>query len=180
VNERKLAEFDTKDIEQDLSRLLKSKTVISANPELEKRIAASALAAAMKYLDLVSNDSYVGQFSLRPFDFGLYVKMDSAACQALHLTQNQLEMQNPRSLTISSVLDKCRTAQGHRLLAQFLRQPLVNKEKLEERLDLVEAFVGDTLRRSAIYDDHLRRVPDYQMLARKFMRKKATLHDCYK
>lgn len=175
-----MPDFETKDLEQDLGRLLKPKSLITAYPELNKRVAASGLAAAIKYLDLLSNDSYTGQFVINSFDFGLYVKMDSAACQAIHLTQNELEMQNPRSVTITSVIDKCRTAQGHRLMAQFLRQPLVDKEKLEERLDLVEMFVYDPIRRASIYDDHLRRVPDYQMLARKFVKKKATLHDCYK
>jgi DNA mismatch repair protein MSH2 len=69
---------------------------------------------------------------------------------------------------------------GHRLLAQYLRQPLVDKDKLEERYDLVEIFMQDILLREVLYEEHLRRVPDCQTLSRKFLKQRASLQDCYK
>lgn len=65
-------------------------------------------------------------------------------------------------------------------MAQYLKQPLVSKEKLEERFDLVQILVDDVILRQALRDDHLRRVPDCQFIARKFLKKKATLQDCYR
>lgn len=34
--------------------------------------------------------------------------------------------------------------------------------------------------RLQLHEDHLRRIPDLQALARRLTRKKANLHDCYK
>lgn len=70
--------------------------------------------------------------------------------------------------------------QGHRLMAQYLRQPLVSKEKLEERYDLVQILMDDIILRQTLRDDHLRKVPDCQTFARKLYRKKCTLQDYYK
>lgn len=106
--------------------------------------------------------------------------MDSAACRALHLDQNVLEKSSRNETTLLSVLDKCRTAQGKRLLAQFLKQPLVDINKLQERLDVVDALVEDVVLRQSLFEDHLRRIPDCQVLSRKLLKKRATLQDCYR
>lgn len=45
----------------------------------------------------------------------------------------------------------------------------------DERLDIVEALVEDSIFRHALHEDHLRRLPDFQRLSKKFLRKKATL-----
>jgi len=56
----------------------------------------------------------------------------------------------------------------------------MDKEKLEERLDIVEALVVDVVLRQSLYEDHLRRIPDCQLLSRKLSKKRATLQDCYR
>ncbi|CAL8100976.1 unnamed protein product [Orchesella dallaii] len=182
VNDRKLNDFDAKDLTQDLTKLLKLKKDqnVAALPDLEKTMACSSLCGVIKYLDLLSGDVYLHQFAIVPYNFDLYAKMDSAACRALHLTLNNLEMSSGNETTLLSVLDKCRTSQGKRLLAQFLKQPLLDKDKLEERLDVVEALVEDVVLRQCLYEDHLRRIPDCQVLSRKLSRKRATLQDCYR
>lgn len=78
----------------------------------------------------------MGQYTLNTFDFSQYVRLDSAAAAALHLTSYGAEsmmiassgMANkgaPR--TISALLNKCRTSGGQRLLSQWIKQPLTNK-----------------------------------------------------
>ena len=59
---------------------------------------------------LLSNEIYFNQFHIEPFDFSLYVKMDSSAAQALHIVSNPYES-GARNVTLTSILDKCRTAQ---------------------------------------------------------------------
>ena len=46
---------------------------------------------------------------------------------------------------------------------------------LDERLDIVEVFVNDSSIRSFIGQDFLGRVPDFERIVRKFIRKKANL-----
>lgn len=78
------------------------------------------------------------------------------------------------------ILDKCRTSQGHRLLAQWIRQPLKDLCLIKERHDIVETLVNDNELRTNLSEDHLRRIPDLQVLAKKLARKKSTLQDLYK
>ncbi|CAF3323454.1 unnamed protein product, partial [Rotaria sp. Silwood2] len=49
-----------------------------------------------------------------------------------------------------------------------------------ERLDIVDAFVNDSGIRNFITQDFLGRIPDFERIVRKFIRKKANLEDCYK
>lgn len=67
-----------------------------------------------------------------------------------------------------------------RLLTQWIRQPLTDMNKINERLDIVEVLVTDTDIRQQLYDQHLRTIPDLQALMRKIQRKKANLQDCYR
>lgn len=52
--------------------------------------------------------------------------------------------------------------------------------KIQERLDIVDILVVDVVLRQSLYEEHLRRIPDCQMLSRKLMKKRATLQDCYR
>lgn len=77
-------------------------------------------------------------------------------------------------------MDKCKTAQGRRLLGQWIRQPLRDLALIKERHDIVDAFIKDEELRSVVTEDCLRRVPDLQQLAKKLARRKAGLYECYK
>lgn len=68
----------------------------------------------------------------------------------------------------------------YRLLMQWVRQPLRDMNAINERHDVVEALVSDTELRQELFDDHLRRIPDFQSLSKKLQRNKATMQDCYR
>src|SRR5699024_265434 len=64
------------------------------------------------------------------------------------------------------LLDKTSTAMGGRLLKNWLEQPLIEKELIEERLDIVEIFSKDVILTSEI-KEYLKNIYDLERLMGK-------------
>jgi DNA mismatch repair protein MSH2 len=174
---RKKEEFSNKNIVQDLNRLLKLNASSATLPETQLKSAMCSLAAVINYLELLSDDSNFYQFELSTFDLNLYMRLDTAASKALNLTPSPLSGSN-KSMSLTGLLDRCKTGQGRRLLERLVKQPLLDVAKIEERQNLVELFVEDTILRQTMQEEHLKKVPDLYRIARRFLRKQASLLDC--
>ncbi|KAL7268791.1 MSH2 protein [Rhizina undulata] len=167
--------FSAKDIEQDLSRLLTDEIAAGVLPQTEGKLAMGAAAALIKYLGLMSDDLNFGQYQLYQHDLAQYMKLDASALKALNLMPGPRD--GSKNMSLYGLLNKCKTALGTRLLAQWLKQPLMSLEEIERRQDLVEAFVEDTELRQTMQEEHLRSIPDLYRMAKKFQRGLANLED---
>jgi DNA mismatch repair protein MSH2 len=175
MSERPAGEFGTKDIEQDLARLLKDERSTNLLPQTDLKLAMGSAAALIKYLGVLQDPSNFGQYQLYQHDLSQFMKLDAAALKALNLMPGARD--GAKTMSLYGLLNHCKTPNGSRLLSQWLKQPLMNKEEIEKRQQLVEAFVNDTELRQTMQEEHLRSVPDLYRLAKKFQRNKANLED---
>jgi DNA mismatch repair protein MSH2 len=175
VSDRSASDYGTKDIEQDLTRLLRDENSAGRLPQTDLKLAMGSAAALIKYLGVMSDSSNFGQYQLYQHDLSQYMKLDAAALKALNLMPGPRD--GSKTMSLYGLLNHCKTPVGSRLLAQWLKQPLMSKEQIEQRQQLVEAFVVDTELRQTMQEEHLRSIPDLFRLAKKFQRKMANLED---
>jgi len=175
LSERPGGEFGTKDIEQDLARLLKDERSVSMLPQTELKLAMGSAAALINYLGVLQDPSNFGQYQLYQHDLSQFMRLDAAALKALNLMPGARD--GSKTMSLYGLLNHCKTPVGSRLLAQWLKQPLMDKAEIEKRQQLVEAFTSDTELRQSMQELHLKSVPDLYRLSKRFQRKKATLED---
>ncbi|XP_012264178.2 DNA mismatch repair protein Msh2 [Athalia rosae] len=185
VTLRKKSDFSTDSIVQDMNTLLRFKKGQQRNAqtlvEMNLKVAMAGTAAIIKYLELTSDEGNVNQFEVKQLEQSRFVRLDAAAVRALNIEPrgDAPSVSNTGAPNcILNLLDRCRTPQGHRLIAQWVRQPLRDIALIKERHDIVEALVKDNELRTSLMEDHLRRIPDCQQLAKKLAKNKATLQDC--
>lgn len=175
ISERLAGDFSNRDTEQDLTRLLRNDSSSAALVQADLRLAMGSAAALIRYLGVMSDPSNFGEYRLYQHDLSQYMKLDSSALKALNLMPGPKD--GAKTMSLYGLLNHCKTPIGSRLLAQWLKQPLMNLEEIERRQLLVQAFVVDTELRQTLQEEHLRSIPDLYRLAKKFQRKKATLQD---
>nr|XP_032516742.1 DNA mismatch repair protein Msh2 [Danaus plexippus plexippus] len=183
VTKVKKSEFTTEGLIQDLNRLLKFKEDQQKDAngfqETKLPVAMSALAAAVRYTSLLNDDTNFGRFRISSVKAD-YLQLDSSALSALNVFPELGDTNTSPTRSIYGLLDRCRTQHGKRLLCQLLRQPLRDINLINERLDIIQLLVSSSQMRLQLHEDHLRRMPDLQALARRLARKKAGLQDCYR
>lgn len=173
--ERKSSDFNTRDIEQDLARLLPKDVVVSALPQLNSQLAMASTAALIKYLGLMTHPDSFNRFELIQHDLGQYMRLDSSAMKALNLMPGPRD--GVKTMSLFGLLNHCKTVAGTRLLARWLKQPLMNIDEIETRHLLVEAFVENSIVCQTLREDQLQVIPDINRLVKKLQRGVASLED---
>jgi DNA mismatch repair protein MSH2 len=175
ISERSIGDFGTKDIDQDLARLLKDEKAAGTLPQTDLKLAMGSSAALIKYLGVMHDNSNFGQYQLYQHDLSQFMKLDASALKALNLMPGPRD--GSKTMSLYGLLNHCKTPIGSRLMAQWLKQPLMSKEEIEKRQQLVESFVEDTELRQTMQEEHLRSIPDLYRLAKRFQKKMANLED---
>lgn len=142
--------------------------------EFELKQAMEASACLIKYLSLLSDENNFKQFKLTHHDLSQYMRLDASALSALNLMPNQ-QLGSNKTMSLYGLLNTCNTAQGGRLLSQWLKQPLLDIKEISKRQDLVQIFFQDTELRQSLQENHLKKIPDLHRIAKRFQRGIANL-----
>ncbi|MBM4466751.1 MAG: DNA mismatch repair protein MutS [Chloroflexi bacterium] len=111
-------------------------------------LAVRAAGAIVQYLQETQKAALAQLSDLRTYSTSEFMTLDASTRRNLELTQTIRTGSVKGSLL--GVLDATVTAMGGRLLRQWLNQPLLDVDKLEQRLDAVEAFYRDTPTRTQV------------------------------
>lgn len=101
-----------------------------------------ALGALMEYLNLSSDSDNYGYFKYKTLNLSQFMKLDNSVLKALNIMRSPHESKN---MSLYGLLDICKTKIGSRKLEEWIRQPLLDLEDIERRLDMVEAFIEDNI-----------------------------------
>ena len=141
----------------------------------EYKAAACAAGALMKYLSETQKNALQHITGLRIYQGSETMLLDRNTRRNLELTESIRGRVRKGSLL--ALMDKTATAMGGRLLRSWIEQPLVNREKIERRLDAVEEFAGQHVLTMTLLDE-LQGVYDVERLLSKVAYKSLNARDC--
>ena len=103
-----------------------------------------------------------------------YMILDSSTRRNLELTETLRDKEKRGSLLW--VLDKTKTAMGARLLRTYIEQPLIRKDRIEERLDAIEQLNREAINREELRE-YLNPIYDLERLMTRISLKTANPRD---
>ncbi len=157
--------FDPPTAAESLQRHFQVSTLAAFELE-EDSLATAAAGALLSYLDSTQRGA-VGQLrTLTTYSTSDYMVLDAPTRRNLELTET---IRGGRSRgALLGVLDDTITAMGGRLLRRWLSRPLLDLDRLQGRLDTVEALYVDGMLRGQVREG-LRATGDLERLANRVM-----------
>ncbi|XP_057952327.1 DNA mismatch repair protein MSH2 isoform X2 [Malania oleifera] len=178
LTERKKSEFKARDLVQDLGRLVKGSIEPIRDLVSGFEYAPEALGALLSYAELLADASNYGNFTIRQYNLDSYMRLDSAAMRALNVLESKNDAN--KNFSLFGLMNRtCTAGMGKRLLHMWLKQPLLDVNEINSRLDLVQAFVEDTALRQDLRQ-HLKRISDVERLTRNLEKRRASLQHIVK
>lgn len=150
-------------------REIKAKNAVDPGPNFPNTKSVKALLSSLTI--------NIAEFTHKSFKLKDFMTIDHSAASALNIFPES--QTTPRGLPTSlfQLLNECVTPMGTRLLHQYLQQPLLDIQKINERLSMISALImcPDIM---ISVKDALKQVPDIARLVRKFLNGRANLQDC--
>jgi DNA mismatch repair protein MutS len=109
-------------------------------------LAVAAAGAILAYVARTQKAAVLQLGNLSIYATGSYMALDSQTRRNLELFA--AGRNESKALSLLTALDRTKTPMGGRLLRQWLGQPLLDLTKLEQRLDAVDHFYSDGLKRA--------------------------------
>ena len=131
-----------------------------------KPLATRAAGAIIHYLRETQRGALRQISGLSTYSTSRFMRLDATTRRNLEITETIRDHDERGSLL--GVLDETLTAMGGRLLRGRLAQPLLDRDRLGERFDEVEAFYGDTILRGKTRES-LKSMPDLERLANRVL-----------
>ncbi|OWB81117.1 hypothetical protein B5S32_g5474 [[Candida] boidinii] len=167
----KPSEYNDKNIEQDLVRLTGNDLILSTNELSSMKISLNCCNSLINYLGLINDEINFGNLSIFKHNLSKYMRLDYAAVKALNLFPNHNSVNNNNSMNKNSslfgLLNNCKSIGGSRLLSQWLKQPLLDINKIKERQIIVGHLINDLNLRNYLQNSILNSVPDIPKLIKK-------------
>ena len=133
-----------------------------------------AAGAVMGYMYETQKSTLEHITAITPYSTGQYMIIDTSTRRNLELVETMREKQ--KRGTLLWVLDKTKTAMGARLLRTWIEQPLIHKEEIIRRQDVVEELNMNYISREEICE-YLNPVYDLERLIGRISYKTANPRD---
>lgn len=122
----------------------------------------SSVCVLLNYLTSTQKRSIDHLQNVKVKDYKTYLKMDIHTKRNLELIENLRTKE--RTYSLLWLLDKTKTAMGSRMLKQMIENPLIDKEEIENRYDMVSKLLEEFLLKDEL-KDLLKEVYDLERLA---------------
>ncbi|SPJ09563.1 DNA mismatch repair protein MSH2, putative [Plasmodium sp. DRC-Itaito] len=182
--------YESGSIENDLMKLIKGSDIKHCVHFLtDLQLACKSLCSIVKDLDLLNDNSSINKCIVKNYHINKYLKLDKAAMVALNIyddkymdhgnnkNASKINSSCANTLTLYKFLNKCKTKIGQRKLLNWIIHPIRDEKKINERLDIVQMFKEESVIRSIIQSDYLRKVCDLQIIIKKFKATSNYLND---
>lgn len=137
-------------------------------------LALTAAGAIIDYLAETQRSSLDHIESLKRAGVGSCLEIDAATWRSLEITRTLRD--GRRDGALLGVIDRTVTGAGARLLADWLRRPLVSAEAIDHRLDAVEEMLSDAALSAGVRES-LKAVYDLERLVARLMTGRASPRD---
>ncbi|KAL6861802.1 hypothetical protein ACP4OV_017502 [Aristida adscensionis] len=176
--ERKKADFKSRDLVQDLGRIIRGSIEPVRDLLSQFDYALGSLAALLSYAELLADDTNHASYTIEKYNLEHYMRLDSAAVRALNIAEGKTDAN--KNFSLFGLMNRtCTVGMGKRLLNRWLKQPLLDVNEINNRLDMVQAFVEDPELHQGLRQ-LLKRISDIDRLTHSLRRKSANLQPVVK
>lgn len=146
----------------------------SLNKIKDKRLLIIALSNLLDYIYKYYEERLDHINSIEILKINEYMEVEANTRKNLELTRNLNS--NTKENSLINILDQADTVMGSRMIHEWLERPLIDKEKINRRLDLVDGFYKDDILSRNI-SNLLDNVYDLERILAKISYKRANARD---